>query len=134
MCLCGMCMRRVPKVKVSLPIYPHVGSIPTLLTIHSSIQSYLMRFSTQKKKKPTPLPSIENMTEERKKRQSGLFEGDFFAPCSFFPTRRYMYLLCQPYLPYLHWVHTWLCWCCCWCCWCCCWSWSFSFSYIRYLL
>lgn len=70
MCLCGMCMRRVvPKVKVSLPIYPHVGSIPylayipylsylpdlsSLLTIHSSIQSYLMRFSKQKRKSQPP--------------------------------------------------------------------------------
>lgn len=140
MCLCGMCMRRVPKVKVSLPIYPHVGSIPyltlpcltylpdppTYLAYHPFIHSIISDaiFET-KKKKTNPLPPIENMTEERKKENLDFLKGDFFAPCSFFPTRRY--LLCQPYLPYLHWVHTWLCWCFC-CCW---WSWSFSFWYIK---
>lgn len=110
MCLCGMCMRRVPEVRclcqfilmlvryltlpcLALPTY--LTYLPYLPSIHPFIHSIISDaiFDT-KKKKTIPLPPIENTYDRReKKRKSGLFEGDFFAPCSFFPTRRY--LLCQ---------------------------------------
>lgn len=80
---------------MSLPTYPHVGSIPyltlqvpTYLTylpylpyIHPFIHSIISDaiFET-KKKKTNPLPPIENMTEERKKKENLDFLKETFLP------------------------------------------------------